>query len=213
MDYNLAGIRNRVLVDKLDDDEFDPNIVDNFINDTQRDIFNQFELTFQEKIFSGTVPSGSVIFAMPSDAALVQSRVLTAPDGSQTDMKSYYLPFREFNRHFPTPGNNTAAKPTYWTSYAGNVMLSAPTDQIYTFNTFYIKKPITLTEDTSVPEIPEEFSELLVLGAFIRILKRNEDFDLAAQESIEYQRILTLLVNRYGFRAADGPIKMKNQQI
>ncbi len=31
MEYNLAGIRKRVLVDKLDDEEFDPEIVDNFI--------------------------------------------------------------------------------------------------------------------------------------------------------------------------------------
>ena len=77
---------------------------------------------------------------------------------------------------------------------------------------FYIRKPKTLTQNSDVPEIPEEFSELLILGAFKRILERNEDFDLANEVEVDYQRILLQLVNRYGARDADGPIIMKNMQ-
>lgn len=208
MDYNLAGLRQRVLVDKLDDDEFDPNIVDRFINDTQRDIFNQFELPFQEKIFQGTIPAGATMFQLPNDVALIQSQTLAGV----RNFAQLKCDWRNFFQAYPDVANETPAQPSYWTQYAGNILLSAPTDQEYTMTLFYIKRPTKLEEDANVPELPEEFAELLVLGAFIRILKRNEDFDLAAQESIEYQRILTLLVNRYGFRAADGPIKMKNQQ-
>ena len=76
MSYNLAGIRKRVLVDKLDDDEFDPEVVDNFINDTLRSIYNQFELPFQEKIFQGTIPAGSTMFRLPSDLAQLQGQSL-----------------------------------------------------------------------------------------------------------------------------------------
>ena len=83
MEYNLAGLRNRVLVDRLDDDEFDPDVIDNFINDTQRDIFNQYELPFMEKIFSGSIPTGSTMFTLPEDLALIQSQVITGPDGKQ----------------------------------------------------------------------------------------------------------------------------------
>ncbi len=50
MAYILAGIRSRVQLDKLDDEEYDASIIDNFINDTQRDIFNECELPFMEKI-------------------------------------------------------------------------------------------------------------------------------------------------------------------
>ena len=64
--------------------------------------------------------------------------------------------------------------------YGGNIMLSAPTDKDYTMTMFYIKKPKTLVDNTDVPELPEEFEELLVLGAYKRILDRNEDFDLGA---------------------------------
>ena len=77
---------------------------------------------------------------------------------------------------------------------------------------YYIKRPVKLTQDSDVPELPEEFEELLVLGAFRRILERNEDYDLAASVEAQYQSKLVQLVNRYGFRDADGPIIMKNRQ-
>ena len=214
MDYNLAGIRERVINDKLDDDEFDPGIVDRFINDAQRDIFNQFELSFQEGIFSGAVPVDATIFQYPTDVAIAQSHVITAPDGSQKDLHDGYLDFRTFNSMFPTPANNTPGAIGYWTLYGGNILTSCPTDDEYTLTIFYIKKPTKLVEDDDVPQIPEEFSELLVLGAYIRVLQRNEDFDQADYiKKNEYNNQLDLLVSRYGFRKSDGPIKMKNQQV
>lgn len=209
MEYNLAGIRQRILVDKLDDDEFDPQIVDNFINDTQRDIFNQFELPFQEKIFRGTIPAGSTIFQLPSDVAQVQSRTVAGVPG----FNGMKMQWRDFFRSYAGADNATPSAPTRWTQYAGNILLNAPTDKDYTMTLFYIRKPKTLTENGDVPEVPEEFSELLVLGAFKRILERNEDFDLANEVEVDYQRILLQLVSRYGARDADGPIRMKNMQI
>lgn len=208
MEYNLAGIRQRILVDKLDDDEFDPQIIDNFINDAQRDIFNQFELPFQEKIFQGTIPAGSTMFQLPNDLAQMQSQTIAGASG----FDGQKVAWRDFFRAYPDVANATPGAPSRWTQYAGNILLSTPTDQDYTMTLFYIRKPKTLVENGDVPEIPEEFSELLILGAFKRILERNEDFDLANEVDVDYQRILLQLVNRYGARDADGPIIMKNMQ-
>ncbi len=152
------------------------------------------------------------MFKLPDDAALVQSRVVTSPDGSQRNIKPGYIAFREFNTSYPTQGNNTPAAISYWTLFANNMILSQPTDKEYTLNLFYIKKPKTLTQNSDIPEVPEEFAELLVLGAYMRILSRNEDTDLKTTVEAEYNQLLNMLVNRYGYRQADGPIKMKNQQ-
>lgn len=213
MQYNLAGIRQRVLVDALDDEEFDPGIVDRFINDTQRDIFNQYELTFQEEIFSGAIPAGSTMFRYPTDVAQIQLQVLSAPDGFQRNLDTSYIPFRDFFSRYPTPQGNTPSSVNAWTLFSNNMLTSAPTDQEYTMTIFYIKKPNTLSLNADVPTLPEEFGELLVLGALSRVQKRNEDMDLAAATNVEYQRILLQLVNRYGGRKADGPIIMGNRQI
>ena len=208
MDYNLASLRQRVQVDKLDDEEFDPDIVDRFINDTQREIFNQFELPFQEKIFQGSIPAGSTMFQLPSDLALTQYWSMAGV----SNFNRGKMGWRDFIHANPDVQNTQPGAPSYWTNYAGNILLDRPTDKDYTLTLFYIRKPKTLIENSDVPEIPEEFSELLVLGAFKRILERNEDFDLANEVEVEYQRILLQLVNRYGSRDADGPIIMKNMQ-
>lgn len=209
MDYNLVGLRQRVRIDKLDDEEFDSGVIDNFINDTQRDIFNEYELPFQEKIFQGTIPSGSTMFQSPTDLAQLQSQTMVDVPG----FSQYKMRWRDFFQANPDNANQTPGAPSSWTLYAGNFIFDKPTDKDYTFTMFYIRKPKKLEDDADVPEIPEEFSELLVLGAYIRVLKRNEDFDQAAFVQNDYDRLLDLLVARYGFRESDGAIKMKNQQV
>lgn len=74
---------------------------------------------------------------------------------------------------------------------------------------FYLKRPDELEDDADVPEIPEEFQEALVLGAFKRVLERNEDYDLAAVIGNQYNDQLDRMVNRYGFRMTGGPVIMK----
>jgi len=213
MDYNLAALRTRILVDKLDDIEFDPDVVDRFINDTQRDIFNEFELPFMETMFSGVIPSGSILFKLPKNVAQIQSQVITAPIEGAHDLKTDYMLFREFNLRYPVPEISQPGPINKWTLYANNMMLNAPTDKEYTMRMFYISKPINLIEDADIPQIPEEFSEVLLLGAFLRIQKRNEDFDLAAITEQEYAKQLALMVARYGVRTTNGPAIMKNRQV
>ncbi|TXG78599.1 hypothetical protein E6Q11_00785 [Candidatus Dojkabacteria bacterium] len=208
MDYNLGTLRRDVAYDLLDDEEFDPELIDRAINRAQREIFNQYELTFQEKIFSGTVPAGYTLFKYQPDIALAQDHVVTSPDGVQRSIRDLYMDFTEFNKMFPTPANNEPGPIGRWTSYGGNIILSAPTDQDYKLDIYYIKKPAKLLADTDVPEIPEEFSELLTLGAYIRIAKRNEDLDLAQMALQDYAGMLNRLVDRYGMRKT-GPVQMK----
>lgn len=209
MEYTLAGLRQRVMVDKLDDPEYDSDVIDNFINDTQRDIFNQYELPFQEKIFVGTIPSGVTMFKVPDDVALMQNQVVTGVHGfTKRQMK-----FRDFFRLHNDTANAPASQPLDWTLYANNILLSAPTDQEYTMTIYYIKNPKTLTLDTDVPEVPEAFAEVLILGAYMRVLRRNEDYDLASVVEQDYNNKLNLLVARYGYRESDGPIIMGSRQV
>ena len=212
MDYTLQALISRVQKDKLDDDEFDAVTISNFINDAQRDVFNNFELSFQEKIFAGTLPSQSTMFDMPDDLALLQHATLTNGSSVQ-DITKKYMPWRNFLEAYPDPSVNAAGDVTNWTSYAGNIILNCPQENDQTLTMYYIRKPKVLTQPTDVPEVPEEFAELLVIGAYVRCLKFNEDNDQAAYHEIEYNKLLDLLVSRYGGRVSPGAVKMANQQI
>jgi len=208
MDYNLSNIRNQVTDDKLDDTSFDSGVVDRFINATQREIFNSFELPFMEKIFSGSLPSDNYIFEFPPDLQVLQSAVISDPDGSQRDITKLMIPYKLFNQLYPTPILNEAGPIVAWTSYAGKMYTSRPIDLPYKMDVSYIKKPALLEDDLDVPEVPEEFQELLVLGAFKRVLQRNEDYDLAGVIGNEYNDNLDRLVSRYGFRITGQPVIM-----
>lgn len=213
MTYNLASVRNRVLDDKLDDTEYDPNIIDRFINDTQRSIFNLYELPFQESVFNGVLPVGGVIFTFPVDYQLQQSLVITDPEGNQRDITDNYMNFRDFNNAYPLPSANDEGSPLEWTVHGGQLYLSRPTDQEYVLSLYYLKKPTKLEDDADVPEIPEEFEEVLVLGAYHRALSRNEDFDQAAYvKNSDYAEEVDKLVSRYG-RRQTGKVMIMGQPL
>lgn len=212
MEFNLFGIRNQVIIDKLDDPSFETDVVDRFINTTQRWIFNQFELPFTEGRFSGVLAANQTVFEFPKDVQVPQALVLTSPE-AEKDISDDYILFREFFRIYPKPELRKPGEPSHWTSHAGKLYLSQPADKAYQLDTFYIKKPSLLVDETDVPEIPEEFSELLILGAYSRILKRNEDWDMAAIVDAEIENEVSMLNNRYGFRIQHGAVKMKNRQI
>lgn len=200
MAYNLSTVRSRVITGKLDDPDYDPSIVTDFINDTQRSIFNRQELPFMEKVFVGTLPNNEYIFEFPADFQLAQSLVIRTPELSNYDLSNNYLPFRDFNARFPAPSLSSTGRPSVWTTYGDKLYLNVRTDATYTLSMFYIKTPATLSDNAHVPEIPEEFQEVLVLGAYYRVLQRNEDYDLAAAVKQEYREELINMVTRLGKR-------------
>lgn len=193
------------MTDKLDDISYDANIIDRFINDTQREIFNTYELPFQEKVFSGSLPQGANIYTLPADFQVVQSMVLTNAN-YRKDLSHQYVDFRDFNAWYPTPSQYVAGPPDVWTLYGKQLYFTRPTDAAYTISLFYLKTPVELTADGSVPEIPEEFGEVLVLGAYYRTLERNEDFDQAAfVRDGDYSDMVDLMVARLSTRQNAKP--------
>jgi hypothetical protein len=213
MAYTLATVRQRILDDRLDDTTFEPSIVDNFINDTQRAIFNTYELPFMEKTRTDVVSSGASTYVIPSEVQTIQGIKITIPDNNKRDITQLYMPFREFNQAYPVVADNAPGSPYIWTSHGSTIYFSRPTNQNYTIEVWFLKKPDTLDDDADIPEIPEEFSELLVLGAYYRILERNEDFDLASYyKNGEYANILDQLAERYGKRQTGKAMRMSQPQ-
>ena len=151
MAYTLSGIRNRIIDDKLDDPDFDTAIVDRFINDAQRSIFNTYELSFIEKVYAGLLPDGGYVFTFPDDYQITQILKITDPDSNIRDITDLYVPFRTFNKVYPTPLNNTEGAPAAWTLHGNKLYFDKPTDQSYTLEIYYLKKPDLLEDDGDVP--------------------------------------------------------------
>lgn len=201
MAYNRAYIRQRVLEDKLDDTAYNAGVVDRFINDAQKSIFNTYELPFMEKSFAGALPEAGYVYNLPTDLQTVVGLRMVEPQGKRFDLSQNYIPYKQFNRLYPTPEYNGVGTPRVWTLFGGKIYFDKPTDRVYTLEVDYIKKAVPLTDDAQVPEIPEEFEEVLVLGTYYRVLQRNEDNDLAAYiKTGEYTDELDKMVSKLGTR-------------
>lgn len=202
MAYNLASIRERVR-ERLDDDTYDGDVIDQFINDTQRQTLNTYSFPFMETTFSGTLASGASTFLLPDDAQTVISFRITAPDEHAGFLE--YMEFREFDKRFPDPTSADPGIPFVWTFVNNTFKVYPKTDQVYELDLRYLLKPTELTGDTNEPQLPESFSEILVLGAHQRCLERDDSYNEAQVVEQKVEQLVEDMLGRLVTRQIGRP--------
>lgn len=205
MAYNVGDLTTQVQT-KLDDTGYSTTTIRQFINDTQREIFNNYTLQFMEveTLIVGTTGLSS-IGTLPTDFQVAIDLRITSP--ASLVGKLQQIDYKEVDA-ISTP--NSVNIPCYWYQF-GSTLNAYPTpNAAYTFTLRYLKRPTELTSASDVPNIPEEFQELLVLGAFKRVLQAEDSYDQAAVIQInEFDPMVTRMVQRYSPRQQGGPLVMK----
>lgn len=210
MPYTTAALVTQVQ-NKLDDSQFSPTLIKQFINDAQREVFNTKQLRFMEASTTfSTVAGDDELGVEPTDMQIPIDLRITAPVnfGSKLVFRSY----NEIDQWYPVPSLGVGT-PTDWYEFAGNIKLYPTPDQVYTLTLRYQKVPTELSADADVPQIPEEFQEILVLGALKRCLEFNDQYDQSAFVDVSVARLLDQMTRRYGLRHADGPIMMRINKV
>lgn len=173
MTYNRADIKTRVQA-KLDDTSFDSTKLNQFINDAQREILNARRFTFMEREANITTTSGSTaLTGVPTTMQIPLSIKVYTPVGNATFLD--YVEYEDIDQRMPNVSIAGNTPPSAWTIFNLTPILVYQADGTYTLKLKYIKTPDELTTDASVPEIPEAFGELLVLGAYKRALLFNDE--------------------------------------
>lgn len=209
MANTLSAIRTEVL-NKLENSDFDSTTVNSFINQTHRQILNKHRFPFMEDTFSGTLTSGQYIYDLPTGAQELITFRITAPDANAIDLTDRFMPFREYDDKHPDPTQDNSGQPESWTMISNKFYIYPTPDQVYTLDTRFIKTPTALTSDSDVSDVPEEFQELLVLGAAARALERDDYPDEAAVYRAQFDEMLIDMVSRYSTRQIGGPTKMRS---
>lgn len=173
MTYNRADIKTRVQA-KLDDTKFDSTKLNQFINDAQREILNARRFTFMEREADVTTTAGSTaLTGVPTTMQIPLSMKVYTPVGNATFLD--YVEYEDIDQRMPNVSIAGNTPPSAWTIFNLTPILVYQADGTYTLKLKYIKTPDELTTDASVPEIPEAFGELLVLGAYKRALLFNDE--------------------------------------
>lgn len=211
----MANTRTSVkteVLNKLDNQDLDATTVNSFINQAHREVLNKHRWPFMEKTFSGTISASTHIHSFPADAQQIITLRITAPDSDAIDLTDRYVDFREFDDRHPDPTQDNEGVPDEWTMSAGNFYLWPIPDQAYTLDTRYIKKPTDLSTDGTELDIPEEFQELVVLGAAARILERDDSPDEAAVLRAQFDMLLQDMLLRFSQRQTGRPMVMRSNK-
>lgn len=187
--------------DRIDDD--DPELVpfiEKALNYVQDDICNRHKFRFTEDSENITLATSSHTAEKPRSCQQIIGLRRVSPVEVRRNMTREFVPYQSFRDRYPvidadTDGTGAA---TAWTEYGDLLYFNKPADQNYTFAVDFISAPRRMTKDTSVPTIPEEFEELYVIGALMRLMKRDDDYAPKQEEEKDYANLLRQLVLRYG---------------
>ena len=198
---------------KLDDTGFDDTALTEYANEVNKEICNEpMAWPFMEGVYVGTVTAANgSTYNFPTGCQVPISIELTLPTGKVTYLD--YMPYKEFDQRYPAPATLTATTPTVWAYFASSFIIgpSLP-DQTYTLQMRYIKSPTVTTSDSSTLDIPDDFSELVVLGMYARALEHNDQPDYAAAQHEKFALLLSSMKQRLGLRQFGQIPVMQNRR-
>lgn len=206
MAYDLAELRERVR-NRLDDEDFEQEYLDRTINYAQWQITNKHKLTFLEKSASLTLNPGEHSISLPADFHEYQHLLVIDPINVRSNLTDEFMNYNDFINTYIDPSVNQQNPPYRWSEYGRAIRFSAPADQEYTLRLDYQRKSPALVNENAVPDIPEEFAELLEIGAYMRIAKREDDYEVKTFEQRDYDQLLLDLLRVYGRKKGPGGIR------
>lgn len=192
MTYTVSSLYTRVQ-NKLDDPAFSTAILLDFMNDTEREVFNRYRINIQEQqIDSLTTTAGSrAISGLPGAVGVVVGQYITlriiAPINYSKVIS--YVDYEDADKYYPNYQLLGQGTPIAWFIFDGVPTLLNNADKIYTLSAKYTILPTELVNPTDVPNIPEEFSEITVLGMYARALEFNDEYDEAQAVRQQFQKL------------------------
>ena len=195
MTYTLADIRGRI-EQKLDDTSFGTAKLNQFINDGQRDILNSRKFVFMERETDVTTTDGvNTLTGLPTDMQVPLTLKVYTPVGNA--MLLPYVEYEVIDANIPNITVSGTTAPAAWYIFNLIPYIYPVANGEYTLKLKYVKEATELTDDASVPEIPQSFGEVLVLAAFKRALEHNDDYDQAQLIQRQIDEQIGLMDDRY----------------
>ncbi len=195
MAYTLATIRQSVR-DYLDDDEYSAALIDQAINDYQQELFFNYDLRLAETRATVALSASSSTAPLP-DGWYKNIALYNITTDHYRDLTPYERDADLFQRDYIDVTPDTAA-PLDWCVFGNNFEFQAPADQDYTLRCLYLKYPDLLTNDSDIPVVPEQFREMMKLGAVERLFRREDEYGLSNSERVILSGMETSFVKRYG---------------
>lgn len=189
MAYQLSDLISEVQR-RANDSSYNSTEITDYLNDTQREVFNRHQFPLLEKVVDGPLTIGEPTYSLQADHDVTLDSYLIDPDNEDNTWPLHYIDHDTFFARWPNPESEDANQPMYWTTFNGSITFNCPPDKTYTFRQRYYRVPTTLTDSSDTPDVPERYKEVLIRGTLARIEERRDNFDFAAIHRNEWENLL-----------------------
>ena len=193
----LAEIRAAVR-GKLDDTQYDADLIDEAANDFQNELFTNNRIRSMEANDTVTIASGETSIDFPVDFLTLLEMTLIYSSTQYQNIKKHYVNYEQFMRSYANFAVASSMRPQTWTEFGEGARFSNPSDADYTFNIDYLRLPELMEADSDESEVRKVWKEMFTLGTLARVMEINEDYEEAAQERDKLDPLVTTFVAREG---------------
>lgn len=179
---------------KLDDPDFSLLALQDFLNDTEREVFNRFRINTEEQQIDTITTTAGVrtLGNLPgvAGAGVVAQYISLGILLPINYAKSIpYMEYEDVDVVYPNYQLLGQGPPIAWFMFDGTPSLVNNADKVYTLTAKYTILPTAITDGSSTPNIPEEWSEITVLGMYARALEFNDEYAEAQGIRQQFQRL------------------------
>jgi hypothetical protein len=212
LSYILSDLVSRVQ-SRIKDTGFSSTQIKQFIDDTQNDVFNEYRLPFMQTTQNYTLTAGVADITngvgLPTNFVQALDIVITT---TGLEQRIPFVDISQVDWENPDPADTTAHAsniPQYAYKYGESIFVYPAPADAYTLTLRYYKRPDELVDDADVPEIPQEFRELLVVGGAYRVFQVKDNYDKAAILENKYMELLSKMASRYSQTQVGQPTIMR----
>jgi len=203
MAYTTGALVTRVQ-QRIRDTGYSSSEIKNYINDTQNDVFNEYRLRFMEESQDYTLVPG--VSDITNGSGLPTNYVQAIDIINTTTGKQSILTYVDVKNIVDL---TLTGQPNSWYIFDGVINIYPTPVSADTIKLRYYKKPTEVNSDIDVPEIPSEFSEMLIVGASYRVMQVKDNYDQAGILQNKYDEILDKLVAKYSQSQVSRPTIMR----
>lgn len=207
MAYDLLDLTTSVQ-DDLKDSSFSSTRIRRYLNHGQRIIFGTHDFKFCEKAYPGTLTIADTTITQQADHENTIKLILIDPVTTTQCFifdEQNYLAHRDFFERFPNAAASTNNAPTFWTEFGNKIYFDVPVNKAYNFVHQYYRVATPMSASADVPDVPEQFRELLELWAVYRGEKYRGNHDVAATYKQEFEDELENMALKFSSVTGIGP--------
>lgn len=181
---------------KLDDPSFSTSVLLDFLNDTEREVFNRYRINTEEQQIDTITTTAGVrtLTGLPGTAGsgtvgqYISLRIILPVNYS---MLLPYVEYEDVDKFYPNYQLMGQGPPIGWFIFDGVPTIINNADKTYTLSAKYTLLPTAIVNPTDTPNLPEEFSEITVLGMYARALEFNDEYTEAQAIRQQFHQLCT----------------------